>query len=341
METRSAKTVATSAVGRFAKGLVRSSQEADIEVVNLASSSDSQRTRGSDSGSLQNLNRLHSSIVKSSPVLPTTSRTNPSKSRQQQWLHSVPSNVETPTSLVDKISSDYEESWLDDLPSPSLLLKRCQAEQDILHYDLAESFGFRDEALDPAFDVLSEQSERPVTGQEHKWMNVSESPAANLEKAWKSSERHTTAKKVKAQSPSAIPSPRSTSSKCLSNDKSREGHKDQETVIVENQQNFDGAVLKRGLAPASNADTEHLCPPVREALGTLSRNGERESRFDSPPTKRQKMDHSGLHEEDDLVAISASKSERQLPHRLQLPWDDLTGLDFDFLAEIADIVEFV
>ena len=341
-ETRSNKTVAKSAVGRSVHRFTGNLEEADIEVVNLASGSDTQRPKVPDSGSFQSLTRLRSSISKSSPVRLKASRTtNPSNLREQQQQHSIPSNIEAGGSLIDNISNDYDDSWLDDLPSPSLLLNRGQAEQDAPNYELAEKSCLHNEALDPNTIVLPKDKELPANSHEQQWMDAPGSPAVRLKRPWKSSMRHRTAKKAKRQSPSVNSSPSSTSSGCLSDETSYEGHNGHDVVTVENRQRFDEALLGSGHLLDNDASIKQLHPPVREALEGLSPNEERVTWVDSTPTKDRKLDNSGSYEEDDLGAVSASKSERQLPHGLKLPWDDLTGLDLEFLAEIADIVEFV
>ena len=341
MEYRSAKGGAPLAVRSSVKSSTRNSEQADIEVVDLASVSDTKRPRVPDSGSFKSLKRLHSSLVKSSPILLTASRTaDHSNFRKQQQRSSFLNNIEPMGSLVDEASSRYEDSWLDDLPSPSLLLSRGQVEQHAPHYDLAESASLPDEAIDHNPDVLPEGEEPLSNSQEKQWLDAPGSPTARSIKPWKSPKHHAAANKAERHSFPASSLPCSTSPRCPSDETSYEDHYDHDMIAIDSRQHLD-RVLGRGHLPAKDAGIEHLSPPAREALGTLSSNEEQETWVDSAPAKRRKVENSGSHEEDDFGAVDASKPETQQPHGLQLPWDDLTGLDLEFLAEIADIVEFV
>lgn len=76
----------------------------------------------------RNLHRLHESVTKAPPV-PTIGHTKHtySYSKGEQPKLSFLSKGGDTACLVEKMSSDYDDEWMDDLPSPSTLLgqKKC------------------------------------------------------------------------------------------------------------------------------------------------------------------------------------------------------------------------
>ena len=66
------------------------------------------------------LHQLHERVTKASPI-PTVGRTEPSHSLPKSE-HSFLGQAANLVSSHEKISSDYDDSWMDDLPSPSVLL---------------------------------------------------------------------------------------------------------------------------------------------------------------------------------------------------------------------------
>ena len=106
----------------------------------------------------RNLHRLHESVTKAPPV-PTIGHAKHTYSylKGEQPKLSFPSKSVGSASLLEKTSSDYDDEWMDDLPSPSTLLGQKKCAETITPEDpvkVADTLVFDEDISDIEADML-------------------------------------------------------------------------------------------------------------------------------------------------------------------------------------------
>ncbi|KAI9751371.1 MAG: Sec63 [Candelina submexicana] len=110
-----------------------------IEVVDLANTGERSDYAKTGPRDYRKLDRLHSSVQKAAPLttLPQKPKFSYLKDSQLE-LSFLGKNTEKSTSNLDPISSDYNDSWMDDMPSPSTLVGDHSVVKEVPQRHIAE-----------------------------------------------------------------------------------------------------------------------------------------------------------------------------------------------------------
>jgi len=290
----------------------------EVEVVDLTSGKDEKGHNGAGSRSFKSLQRLHAKIVDKAPVLlSSTSKPAASSARRQQKPLSFLSYIDTGSSSIHTISSDYDADWIEDLPSPSVLLNRAEP-------DLSEDLGLNDATM---------WSEDDVTGMDTGAVSPEDSSPPTAEE------------QTVTEDPFDLPP-----DKLLVKSGVEGGEEDlarTEWPSLNHPEATTQPTTDKKSTPLA-AKCELALPPIysRTVLQgpcTTSGQNERENfreNSPSPPRKRQRVDDTNATGADIVPTPPTYSPGRVDTYKLR-PWEDMTGIDMEFLASIADIVEFV
>jgi len=316
-----------------AKQAARHPGSSEVEVVDLTSGKDKHAHSGTGSGSLKSLEKLHSKIVNKPPTLLSSSRKSTafsargqekplSPAKGQQKPLSFLSHVGTGSSSIDKTSSDYDAEWIEDLPSPSVLLDR--AEPDLLEdasFNDAKTWP-EDEAAEIDIEASGLEYSPPPTAQEQPV--VEDRSSLPTDDMFVDSGLERDEERLERMEWPRFKAPETATKPAL----------DERSTSLDTN-------VEAILSPIRSPRVLHF-----PRTGTGHNKGEISRRASpSPPRKRQRVDNDGSTTEVEVateVDVPLAPPNQPPVDACSLrPWDDMTGIDMEFLASIADIVEFV
>ena len=302
----------------------------EVEIVDLTSGKDKHRHRDTCSGGLKSLEKLHLKIVNKPPTLLPSSRKPTASSTQgrdqplfsargQQRPLSFLGHIDTGSSSVDKTSSDYGADWIEDLPSPSVLLNGAEP----------------DSLADAPFDDATTWPEDDThdTDVEASSIEISPPPSAQGQPMVEDS----------------FDPPTDDMLIDIDFERDEEPLERTEWPKFEVPEYATKAAVDESSA-SLDVNGEAILSAIRSPKVLLNwprtSNGQNSGEISrraapSPPRKRQRVDNDTSATETEVVPAPPKQSPGQVDTRNLRPWDDMTGIDMDFLASIADIVEFV
>lgn len=303
------------------KGAAEQIDQSEVEVVDLSSGKDKRGHSDAGSGSFQNLQKqkLHSKIVdKPSGLLSSFKKPTASSVRGKQKTFSFLGNIDTGSSSIDKTSRDYDADWLYDLPSPSVLRNRSEPEPS--------EAGFMDD--------ITIRPEDDATGMDTEAHSLEDSPPSTAQKQPMTEDLFALSK----------------------DDMFGDCELEFENQISEGLGQPSVNLLEMATQPASEGRSTQpissqgttMFPPHspevfhgrRPSTGQNTRADSRGA-SPSPSRKRQRVEDGHIAIRVDVASTPADNAPRQVNDCKLRPWDDMTGIDMEFLAEIAEIVEFV
>lgn len=290
----------------------------EVEVVDLTSGKYKKGHSGTSSGSFKSLQNMHAKIVDKSPLLlSSTKKPAASSARLQQKPLSFLSHIDTGSSSIHTISSDYDADWIEDLPSPSVLLNRAEP-------------GL---SGDSDLNDITTWPEDDVTGMDTEAGSPEDSPPPTAEE------------QTMAEDPFDLPPDDRFVDSGL-----EAGREDLEQTVQPSPNHPDAATQPATdkISAPSAARRELTVPPIcsRTVLhGPYTTSGQNQGESSrknshSPPRKRQRVYDTDPTKADVVPAPPTQPPGRVDPCKLR-PWEDMTGIDMEFLESIADIVEFV
>lgn len=313
-------------------------QKMGIETVDLADQANSRKTDEKRPRSFQDLQRLHDKAVKDPAILPNSIKpshdyikrdsspelSNSSKSNHwakssdklstdydNDWMEGLPSSsAMLPTSLEQQMSTDHGGGWCDDLPSPSALLRehaaavKNQSDTNSLEdFDLSQFNDDDDKAdVEAALVGLSDSVTMNEDVQAQVGLaNVSQSKTVN---GLQRSEDHVT---------SFATAPRTQSKTC-------------------------GASAPSKLFSSTERAEESMEAPFKRKSALVS--GTPDLSLSAPVPKRPRLDNQT---EPAIQSSSKVRGHAARPTPVIRPGQPAWVYDFDpkFIAEWQDIVEFI
>ena len=289
---------------------------ANIEVIDLSSGRDRVNYARNGPREFQKLDELHKSIVRAPPAHILDSRIRKPSTIYAQWPKLSFLSTKDARTSVRKTSTDYGGSDLDDLPSPSALLTGQHEEIDSTSLERGEriSSTFDPDDLQHSVDGDVEWQNRDAAvctencgGNQYEENEIGEDYFNDLPDPTGEDDDVIGLLPSKKLDPSNLSNQLVNNRLFLSTDSPRKSPSDQSPTIENRSQ-------KR----ASDFE-DRLLPPSKKA------------HFSSQETRvplNESMDSQNL------------RTDATTKKKLQ-PWDDMTGIDMDVLAEYADYVEFV
>ncbi|MCJ1414208.1 Sec63 [Xylographa parallela] len=300
-----------------------------IEVLDLTHRGQEPRQSQHGKQGSTELYRLYDSHARRSPPLLCISNNLKAETlREERTEHNFPSTIEVENGFRNDTSNDFEASWMDDFPSPSRATK--DLEQQL--------FGSQQASVHGGEVEVGEISIPPSTGsQSHeKYSHLDKSQhLRSTRNGYADQERN-----------SDYRGPGNETSVGTGTQ-----HLDLFSNPTQSQEMFgssqSGTEAQHQQLFLSTSSAEKM-PIVLENPDKLAR--EAKDTLMEPPSKRQRLDDHDMSQQllDNQLAqqlLSSSGAEchtkRLEDLRKRLPWDDIEGIDLEFLLDYADIVEFV
>ena len=306
------------------------SDQSTIEVLDLVSKGTEPGLPYSREQGNTGLCRSYSSVMQRSPaLLCVSSKTTIETARAQRTQHNPSSTIEGENSSLHETPSDFEASWMDDFPSLSAIMEEPREESIWLQQESAHG--------------------RDLAGREYSTVPSTENEDTEKCQNTDQSQHFVSGYKVSGN---------------------QQGNSDCngpeiEPILDAADQNLD--LLSEPTQPVETVSSTHAQRESRYHRLFLSTSSPEKICIDSEdpndivqqaqnnpeerPSKRQRLD--------DHQMILQQLPDHQISHQLpassdaenhakrlenlrkRLPWDDLEGIDLEFLLDYADIVEFV
>ena len=302
------------------------SNQSRIEVLDLTNKG--QEPEQSDYGGKGSaeLYELYSSAARRSPQFLSISNTLTAKTQVEQTQQHLSSTIEVESGYRDGTPNEFEASWMDDFPSPSAATKEMEEE---LYTSRQASINRREAVETHAPFIIGSQT--PV---KYNKLDRLQDPQTNSS-GYGNQEgslgyrgpENTTCANVASQHYDLFSSPTQSKAMPVSSGSRRET-RDRELFL-----------------PTSSPEKMPVIFEDPDTLASAAKDTSME-----PPSKRQRFDDQDMSQQllDNQIAQQLRSSSNAENHRKRLdnlrkrlPWDDIEGIDLEFLLDYADIVEFV
>ncbi|MCJ1402260.1 Sec63 [Xylographa trunciseda] len=305
------------------------SNQSRIEVLDLAIEEDEPGQSDPDKQETTGLYRLYSSVTRRSTPLPIMPKKATAETpREQQSQRRVPSTTGAKIGFRNETPSDIEASWIDDFPSPSAAMKELEEDLQGSHRasDHGEEVKAGDNSAQPSIGSLNHGNDRHANKSQHLL-----SASGDSAEIGEDSDIYGSGNEP-SQAVAARPSDLFRNPGKLLHMSDSQGN--------ETEARYQRLFLTTSSPEKMAVVFEDPTEIVQEAPETLI----------EPPSKRQRLDDREMSQQllDNQLtqqALPSSDAENHAKRledlRKRLPWDDMEGIDLEFLLDYADIVEFV